>query len=236
MRRLFLMTACVAAMASPVLAADMSGPAPAPAPYVKASYSPTPVFSWSGLYLGGHGGYGWGRLTATDPTGATPDSSVDTKGGVAGGQIGYLYQMESLVLGVEGTYSWADIKASTALGAGTATVKNDYIATVAGRAGYAFDRALLYGKGGVAFTRDKADATDGTGGTSTGRFNRTGYVVGGGLEYAFLNNWSARVEYNYLGFGSQLETPSSAGGLIATPMNVKDNISTVTFGVNYHLN
>ena len=121
-------------------------------------------------------------------------------------------------------------------GLGTISVKNDYIATAAGRAGYAFDRALLYGKGGVAFTRDVADATDGIGGSSTGRFSRTGYVVGGGLEYVFLNNWSARVEYNYLGFGSQLERPTSAGGLVVTPMKVKDNISTVTFGVNYHLN
>ena len=233
MRKFLLVTASAVALTAPAFGADMSSPQPMA--YTKAPMV-APVFTWTGLYLGGHGGYGWGRLTAVDPTGVTPDSTVDTKGGVAGGQIGYLYQIGALVLGVEGTYAWADIKASMPLGAGTATVKNNYIATAAGRAGYAFDRALLYGKGGVAFTRDAADATDGIGGSSTGRFSRTGYVVGGGLEYAFLNNWSARVEYNYLGFGSQLETPTSAGGLIATPMKVKDTISTVTFGVNYHLN
>ncbi|MBN8982474.1 MAG: porin family protein [Rhizobiales bacterium] len=233
MRKLLLVTASVVALAAPAFAADMSSPQPMT--YTKAPMV-APAFTWTGFYLGAHGGYGWGRMTGSDPAGVMPDSTVDTKGGVAGGQIGYLYQIGALVLGVEGSYAWADIKQSMALGAGTATVKNDYIATVAGRAGYALDRALIYGKGGVAFTRDMADATDGLGGSSTGRFSRTGYVVGGGLEYAFLPNWSARVEYNYLGFGSQLETPSSQGGLVATPMNVRNEISTVTFGVNYHLN
>jgi len=233
MRKFLLVTASVVTLAAPAFGADMSSPQPMA--YTKAPMV-APVFTWTGLYVGAHAGYGWGRMIGSDPTGLTPDSTVDNKGGVAGGQIGYLYQINALVLGIEGTFAWADIKSSTTLGAGTATVKNDYIGTVAGRAGYAFDRALLYGKGGVAFTRDRADATDGIGGSSTGRFSRTGYVVGGGLEYAFLNNWSARVEYNYLDFGSQLETPSSAGGLVATPMNVKNTISTVTFGVNYHLN
>ena len=235
MRKLLLATASSVALTASAFGADMSSPQPMA--YAKAPMV-APVFTWTGLYVGAHGGYGWGRITGTDPTGATPDSTVNTKGAVAGGQIGYLYQINALVLGIEGTYSWADIKLNTTgpVGLGTISVKNDYIATVAGRAGYAFDRALLYGKGGVAFTRDVADATDGLGGSSTGRFSRTGYVVGGGFEYAFLNNWSARAEYNYLGFGSQLETPTSVGGLVVTPMRVKDNISTVTLGLNYHLN
>ena len=61
--------------------------APAPAPYVKAAYVPPP-FTWTGLYFGAHAGYGWGRLTSIDPTGLTPDSTVDLKGAIAGGQVG----------------------------------------------------------------------------------------------------------------------------------------------------
>ena len=235
MRKFLLVTASVVALASPALAADMS--APAPAPYVKAPYAPPP-FTWAGLYIGGHAGYSWGNIKSIDPTGATADSAVDTKGALAGGQIGYLYQMGPWVLGVEGTMAWSDVKFSSVgpFGIGTILVKNDYIGTVAGRAGYAFDRALLYGKGGVAFTRDVLAATDGLGGTSNGTFNRTGYVVGGGLEYAFWDKWSARVEYNYLDFGTKLEIPGATGGLIVIPSNIKNNISTVSFGVNYHLN
>lgn len=235
MRKLLLGAASAVALTSPVMAADMS--APTPTPYVKAPYAPPP-FTWAGLYVGAHAGYGWGHIKSIDPTGLTPDNDFDTKGAVAGGQIGYLYQMGPWVLGVEGTMAWSDVKFNVVgpLGAGNVSFKNDYIGTVAGRAGYAFDRALLYGKGGVAFTRDVATATDGLGGSGSGNFSRTGYVVGGGLEYAFWDKWSARVEYNYLDFGTKLETPTATGGLVVIPSNTKNNISTVTFGVNYHLN
>ena len=235
MRKLLLVTASAVAMAAPALAADMS--APQPMAYTKAPMV-APAFTWTGLYLGAHAGYGWGKIRSVDPTGATADSIVDTKGAVAGGQIGYLYQMGPWVLGVEGTMAWSDVKFSSVgpFGIGNVTAKNDYIGTVAGRAGYAFDRVLLYGKGGVAFTRDVLAATDGLGGTGNGSFNRTGYVAGGGLEYAFWDKWSARVEYNYLDFGTKFENPTATGGLVAIPSNVKTNISTVTFGVNYHLN
>jgi outer membrane immunogenic protein len=235
MRKFLLVTASAVALTAPAFGADMSSPQPMA--YTKAPMV-APAFTWTGLYLGGHGGYGWGRIRSIDPTGLTPDSTVDTKGGLAGGQIGYLYQMGPWVLGVEGTMAWSDVKFNSVgpFGIGTINVKNDYIGTVAGRAGYAFDRALLYGKGGVAFTRDVLAATDGLGGTSSGTFNRTGYVVGGGVEYAFWDRWSARVEYNFLDFGTKLETPGATGGMVVIPSNIKNNISTVTFGVNYHLN
>lgn len=235
MRKLLLVTASAVALAAPAFGADMSSPQPMA--YTKAPLV-APVFTWTGLYLGGHAGYGWGRLRSIDPTGLTPDSVVDLKGAVAGGQIGYLYQMGPWVLGVEGALAWSDMKFNSVgpFGIGTINVKNNYIGTVAGRAGYAFDRALLYGKGGVAFTRDNAFVTDGLGGTGTAKFNRTGYVVGGGLEYAFWDKWSARVEYNYLDFGTKFEVPTATGGLIPIPSNMKNNFSTVTLGVNYHLN
>ncbi len=232
MRRLFLFAVGAAALATslaPALAADMSAPAPV---YTKAPVV-APIYNWTGLYLGAHGGYGWGRFDSVDLTGLVGNDTQTTNGAVAGGQIGYNYQIGQWVLGIEGTYAWSDVKQDATFVGGTVALKNDYIATVAGRVGYAFDRILLYGKGGAAWTRDKVDASDGLGGTGTGRFNRTGFVAGGGVEYAFWDKWSARVEYNYLGFASQIETPTSTGGLVATTADVKLNISTLTFGVNY---
>lgn len=230
MRKLFLSAAGAVALATsavPALGADISAPVYTKAPVV------APVYNWTGLYLGVHGGYGWGQFDSVDPTGVIGNDTQKTNGAVAGGQIGYNYQIGQWVLGVEGTFAWSDIKKDQTIFGATASLKNDYIATAGGRVGYAFDRLLIYGKGGGAWTRDKADVTDGLGGTGTGRFNRTGYVAGGGVEYAFWDKWSARVEYNYLGFASQLETPTTTGGLVATPAYVKLNISTVTFGVNY---
>jgi outer membrane immunogenic protein len=118
------------------------------------------------------------------------------------------------------------------------SLKNDYIATVAGRFGVAFDRVLLYAKGGAAFTRDKYYVNNGLAGalagSASGSFNRTGWLAGGGVEWMFMPNWSVRAEYNYMGFGAISEQPVTTGNLVATPANVKLNIQTGTVGVNYH--
>ena len=74
-------------------------------------------------------------------------------------------------------------------------------AMAAARLGYAFDRWLVYAKGGAAWTREKWNVNDGVGGAITGNFDRTGWIVGAGVEWAMFGNWSAKVEYNYLNFG-----------------------------------
>ncbi len=159
---------------------------------------------------------------------------------MAGGQVGGNYQIGNVVLGLEGIYDWADIKNTQvgALGAGTLTLvtKNDYIATVAGRLGYAFDRLLIYGKGGAAFTRDRADAnlTGPLPGAASGSFNRTGWLAGAGVEWAFWGNWSVKAEYDYMGFGAINEVITNAtGSLKASPATVKLNVQTGIVGVNY---
>lgn len=197
------------------------------------------AFSWTGLYIGGQVGGGWNRASGMDPTmPADGWASERGSGFLAGGQLGFNYQIGSVVLGAEGSYAWSGVKISDggpfAGGAGLTVVdKNDYIATAAGRVGYAFDRVLVFGKGGAAWTRDKLDANDGIGGTGSGSFNRTGWVAGAGVEYAFLQNWSVKLEYNYLGFGPVNELPTTAGGLGVTPAVVKLDIQTVLLGVNF---
>jgi outer membrane immunogenic protein len=214
-------------------AADLRGPVYKAPPLL----TPVPVFSWTGVYVGGHVGYGWSHFSGSDPTGV---ASADADGWLGGLTMGFNYQINSFVIGVEGDYSWADVKKTTSdplgLGGGEATLKNDYFATAAVRLGYAVDRLLIYGKGGAAWTRDKYDITDGVGGFANGSFNRTGWMLGAGLEYAFWNNLSAKIEYNYLSFKSIDENLTTGGGLTTTPASVKLDAHLVKLGVNYRFN
>ena len=199
-----------------------------------AYLDPAPIFSWTGFYIGAHAGYGWSRLSGSGTFGT---GSADLKGFLAGGQIGYNYQFGQYVVGIEGEYSWADVEHEEALFAGTLSVKNDYFITAAARLGYAFDRFLVYGKLGGAWTRDKWDANDGLGGTATGNFNRNGWLFGVGAEYALTNNWSAKLEYNYLRFPSISPTLMTTGGLVVTGAgDIKLDTHIVKAGINYRFN
>jgi outer membrane immunogenic protein len=221
----------VLACSSLASAADMPRPAyKAPS----AVYNPEPVYNWTGFYAGVHGGYGWSNFSGSDPVAG--DSSGTAKGWLGGVQLGYNYQVGKFVIGAEADYSWADVKNVTDNPFGTggsATLKNDYFVTAALRLGYAVDRTLLYVKGGGAWTRDKFDVTDGIGGFANGTFNRSGWMIGAGAEYAFWNNWSAKVEYNFLSFGSIDETLTTGGGLTATTPSVKLNSHLLKVGLNY---
>ena len=211
------------AAGAPAQAADIRMP-------VKA-YPPAVVFhNWTGFYVGAHGGYGWAEFS-DDPSG--PGSSASAKGWLGGGQLGFNYQMGSLVLGLEGDYSVANLKFRQDLGGGDfGQIKVNQMATLAGRIGYAFDRTLVYGKVGGAWTREKYDfliAPD----TATGSANRVGWLLGAGVEYAFWSNWSAKVEYNYMNMGTKTVTLATTGALAAAPANVSLDAHAVKVGVNY---
>jgi outer membrane immunogenic protein len=231
MRRTAFASVFAVAITSTALAADLP-----PRPAYKAAPAYV-AYNWTGFYVGGHIGYGWSTLTGTDTTFGTTDSGK-LKGILGGVQLGYNYQIGSFVLGVEGEYSFADVKFTMddplGIGAGgKAEIKNDYFATIAGRLGYAFDRVLIYAKGGGAFTRDKLDINDGIGGTATGNFSRSGWVAGAGLEYALWDRWSVKLEYNYMSFGAVNELPTTSGGLTSTAANVSAKTNIIKGGVNY---
>jgi outer membrane immunogenic protein len=238
--KLFSALAFLAA-GTPALAADIEAPPP---PMVPAKAPIAVAYSWTGFYIGGQVGGGWSTFKGTDPTTpGAPWTSVNASGVIAGGQFGGNYQIGNVVLGIEGSYDWSNIKvnqnAAFAGGAGfTMTLKNDYIATVAGRVGYAFDRVLLYAKGGAAFARDRVDANNGLAGplagSGSGSFNRTGWLAGAGIEWAFLPSWSVKAEYNYLGFGQITEIPTTTGNLFVSPALVKLDIQTALLGLNFH--
>ena len=227
---LFGLIAAASAAEIPRKAPAMPRKAP---PYV-APYVPT--YSWTGFYAGVHGGYGWSRFTGSDPSGSGATGIVDAKGALGGVQLGYNFQIGGFVLGAEGDYSLADVRFSVAspfITGGYISLKNDYFATLAGRVGYAIDRFLVYGKGGVAWTRDRWNVSNGVGGTANGNFNRTGFVVGGGAEYAIWNDFSVKAEYNYLEFKSITEGLTTSGGLTAAPANVALKTHLIKVGLNY---
>jgi outer membrane immunogenic protein len=238
MRKYLLSASLLLASGATAFAADMGAPMP-----VKAPMAPMmAAYNWTGFYIGVNGGGGWNTWTGTAAAAGPGINSFSGSGGLAGATVGGNYQIGNVVLGLEGTYDWADIRntqsAAFGFGAGTLTLvtKNDYIATVAGRIGYAFDRVLIYGKGGAAFTRDRLDANlaGPVPGTATGSFDRTGWLAGAGVEWAFWGNWSVKAEYDYMGFGSLNEANfTTTGGLAVAPATVKLNVQTATVGINY---
>lgn len=174
---------------------------------VKAASIAAP-YNWTGFYIGGVGGYGWGTGQECQIGFGclAPFPQMDPKGWSGGGTLGYNWQIANWVLGIEGDASWANIKASSPSIPGFGCIapagvdgcfsKIKSYETLRARAGWAFDRFLPYVTAGVAFSQLSASmgATTVASGTTT----KTSFVAGGGLEYAFWQNLSAKVEYLYI--------------------------------------
>jgi outer membrane immunogenic protein len=234
MRRLILVSLATAGVACSqmALAADIPpGPPPA-APYYRPA--PPPIFTWSGFYLGLHAGGAFGKKEWSDPVFGS-FGSHDVSGAIVGGQLGFNVQAAWAVFGVEVDASWAGLKGShnpLAIPGITAETKVDFLGTIAGRAGVAFDMALLYLKAGGAWAHDKYDITlAGVTGANASE-TRFGWMIGAGLEYAFAPNWSAKIEYNYLDFGNKSVTFTGIGGLTGAT-DINQNINIVKAGFNY---
>ncbi len=229
MKELLLASAAVILAVNPAFAADL--------PTRKTPPAPVSSFTWTGCYVGGHVGGGWGQkdLTDFDLFGDFYSPVADTSGWLAGGQIGCNYQFATnWVAGIEVADSWANLRgASDPFFDGKAVfhAQTNWIASGAARVGYAWDRWLIYARGGAAWAGDKYNVS----GTFDlvpfdlqGSETRSGWTIGGGVEWAFWQNWSANLEYAYYDFGSR---SLSLSGL---PANIKQNVQTVTLGVNYH--
>lgn len=171
-----------------------------PAPFEK---SIPPAKSWTGVYLGAQVGYAWGDSSGTQNAGGTffpvVPYTIDPHGFVGGGRVGFNYQSGALVLGTEADIEAANLDGLTTISAFGQdyffNVKADTLASLRGRVGFAHNRWLLYGTGGVAWghvTSPPLDSLDGW---------RTGWTAGAGVEYALANNWSANLEYRYTDLG-----------------------------------
>lgn len=206
LKRLLLASTAIMALGTAASAADLPSRR-APAPYVAV-----PVFTWTGFYIGGNAGYIFGadgRVANGGPLVGVvyPGfTRVDPEGFTGGGQIGYNVQFGNFVAGIEADAQYTDFVRTTTvtLGGGAGTTSNfrtdmAYLGTVRGRLGFAFDRLLVYGTGGFAYGDVDNSATFRAIGTGAGgpvvAFGRrtsmeTGWVAGGGIEYAIPNwNW-----------------------------------------------
>lgn len=202
-----------ALMSAPALAADLGRPV-YKAPVAVAA----PYMMWNGFYIGGNVGYGWGETSARDAAGSL--GRFDTDGFVGGGQIGYNWQFApNWVFGVEADIQGGDIKGGNAF----LDSKTTMYGTARGRLGYAFNNVLFYGTGGFAWGRNKVFDVDSL---STLSRTHTGYAVGGGMEYAFAPNWSAKVEYMYVNLGRETYD-------FPLPLSTRVDFHTVKLGVNY---
>jgi outer membrane immunogenic protein len=200
-------------------AADM----PIKGPYYKGPpRSVVSYYNWTGFYAGISGGYGWGGSDWDVPL-----VSNKPKGGLIGGTVGYNWQSGAIVYGLEGDMSYSMIKDSTDCALGPCEISNKWLATARGRIGYAFDRWLPFLTGGAAFGDVKATRV---GVNPAGASDiMTGWTVGGGLEYAFLGNWTAKVEYLYVDLG-KFDCAAACG---AVPDNVTFKENIVRAGLNY---
>ena len=223
----------IALTSAPAMAADMRLPPP-PAP------PPPLAYNWTGFYLGAHMGSAWTNSEWTTLGVSGTDASIDAAGFIGGVQAGFNYQFAGgWVIGLEGDYTGSTMSKSAngcfADPTQTCTLKNRWTALLTGRLGYAFDRSLFYVKGGAAwgeFNYQNPDPVN-SGDIFSANQTRSGWTIGGGWEYAFTPNWSAKIEYNFLDFGN--DTVTLSGPLTGTSFteNIKNNISQVKVGVNY---
>ena len=255
MTKLLASLAAFTALTAAASAADLPRRA-APPPV----FTPVPVFTWTGAYFGINAGYAFDASSRTNNTFAVPfpyaapgtvasfrNRSQDGFSG--GGQIGYNWQLtpgSGVVIGVEADAQYLDfgrnrnnafISGAVAPGYYLTDPRGlsslDYFGTVRGRLGYAFDRTLVYGTGGFAYGSGSADRS--FGGYAGNDSFRTGYAVGGGIEYAlptdsFLNFFrSSAVTLKVEGLYVNLDRNTRNQG--AFVINAANNFPVVYSGI-----
>jgi outer membrane immunogenic protein len=249
------------ALATAATAADLPAPGPAPA-YYPPAYRPV-IYDWTGIYVGGDVGGGWmNDVVTTSTTTALMPAGTMTKitasGVVGGGQVGFNIQFSPVVIGFEGTWNASNLSGTqvtpSPLIGGTSessTSAAHWYATATGRVGFALNDFLFYAKGGAAWMRsDYTQAVTAAGGVITLQTltdTRSGYTAGGGVEFGLTENLSAKLEYDYLGFGTKSYNFTNLSVILTgaappptplgpMPVSIKSFSQMVTVGLNYRFN
>jgi outer membrane immunogenic protein len=251
MQRQFLAGVALAMMAGSAFAADMP---------LKA-VAPVALYDWGGTYIGGVIGGAWGTNDISDPglgfIGGTllgvPVIQTNNPSGFIGGiEGGSRYQFGKLVVGWEADITWGGLNNTSTTtftspipGAAippftrSITTNTKWVATTVSTLGIAHNNWLLYGKAGVAWENVNYTDNWAIGGVplfgGTGSDTRTGWTVGTGLEWAFYQNWSAKVEYDYMDFGTRNVAINGTLGGTGVQAGIQDNnhINQVKAGLNY---
>ena len=224
MKRLLVGSVALVALSTAAFAVEIGPAFEALPPPAEA----TP-YNWTGMY---------GRMNTLTPsdslmfgyptTGAPEGFSGST-------QFGYNYQLGPMVLGIEGDAARRSTDLTSAFGANAVDALNlrneqGWIGTLRPRAGYAHDNLLLYGTGGLAYGTTGTDARSSTAGSST----RTGWTVGGGVEFDSGKQWSLGLEYLYADFGKSSQNQSNVfPGSFLAPNPAEDRSQVVRGRLNY---
>lgn len=235
MRKFILATTFLCGMSGYALAADAVVYEPAPVEV-------TPIFIWTGGYVGLHAGYAWGResdnlsefILQPEVTGVTEADRFDVDGFVGGLHAGYNWQSGSFVYGVEGDIDYTNVKGDHDFdiggGTGNLSLNSDWQGSVRLRAGYAVDTWLFYGTGGVAFGRAELEASASGYDTVSDKNTHVGWTLGAGVEKAFTPNWVGRLEARYTDFGSE---NYNLGTDFGESVESDWNQTAVTVGLSY---
>jgi outer membrane immunogenic protein len=213
---------------------------------------PPPPASWTGFYIGINGGAGWAtaansiNLAGLGIGGTLPLYSQGLNGFLGGGQIGYNYQSGKFLVGVEGDGDWSNIKGTTpCLVVFSCTANMQWSADATVRAGVLpMQNLLVYVKGGASWTSVKYNFTDGgllaPGSlTSNATETKVGGLLGFGTEYMFAPHWTAKIEYNYVDYGSHTDNHPltfavpPAALTVNVPVQSSLKASTMKAGINY---
>jgi outer membrane immunogenic protein len=243
MKRIALAVALTMVAGTAALAADLPPP-PAPPPRAPATYVPAPVpyYNWTGLYVGGNVGGVWQSGSYSDQFADTFNATGSSIKFFGGGQVGINYEFAGgFLLGAEADFDFLPNNNNTSntvtLAGGalrglpaSVTINNSWLILLDARVGYAWDRFLVYGKGGGAWVNSSNPTINVAGitGTLSTSQSNFGWTVGAGVEYAFWGNFSARVEYDYVGLSS---ASFSQGGYNFTGSS--RNLQMVDLGINY---
>jgi outer membrane immunogenic protein len=247
-------TALSIACVGGALAADMP---------VKAPVYSTPVaYNWTGFYAGGNIGGAWGTSKYSFlPSGAwlpeniaplSADGAANLNmSGVSGGvQAGYNWQVNSFVFGAEADFQYIGLrKTSTFTQTGIITnlttpytftqiSRSDWLATVRGRLGFAADRVLFYGTGGLAIADSQSSdnlnfPTSVVGSTGTRSGTQLGWTAGGGAEWAFSDRWTIKAEYLYARFGTTTTVMPPITTTLLQSYTDRLTVSVGRVGMNY---
>jgi outer membrane immunogenic protein len=215
MKALLLASVALAAWVSPTFAVELTqgAEAPPPPPAEVATYN------WNGVY---------GRLKAPSPYDASTFGASTPDSFLTGTQFGYNYQMGSLVFGVEADTRRRNADFATYFGARAPDAANlskeqGWIGTLRPRAGLAADNWLVYGTGGLAYNAVNDPLL------SAVNTTRTGWTVGGGIEYATGKQWSLGLEYLYADYGKSTQGQTAS----FTALQGEDRSQVVRGKLNY---
>jgi outer membrane immunogenic protein len=210
-------------MIAPVMAADLEEP-------------PPEVYDWSGIYIGAHGGYGFGDVEYdTSLTGENIQSDID--GFIGGGHLGWNWQMDSVVFGGEASFTGTDLDGDNDSGVAGVNLDGDvsWYALFGGKLGFAADRTLFYAKGGYAYGEigtagQNANIPD----AFSNDENHHGWFIGGGIEYAWMDDVIVGAEYNFIDLGGERNHNGiTTAGIPYVNEDVEAQIHAVTARVSF---